>query len=818
MKKKILLYAGIVIGLLVLAYSFTPQVLGGKIVNQSDISGWKGAANETIEWNKAHPDDKTAWSNSMFGGMPNVTFAPPSGGDWTRKLYNLLMTGRRPASFMFLSLLGAFLLMLALGINPLIAAGGAIAVTFCAYNPQIIQVGHNTKMQAIAFFPWVLAALVFTYRQVLSSAKWLPKALLGAVFFGVALSFQVKANHPQITYYLAIVVFVYALFQLVWMCANKERRQAGMKRFLSASAMLLVFGCVGIATNANVLLPTLDYTPHSMRGGTTTNAEGEKSRSGLDLDYATAWSYGWEELPNLVIPNYNGGSSSGAVKPGSSDTYKLFKKAGADADAICSNLPLYWGPQPFTAGPMYLGAISFLLFVLGLFYYRDTNKWWILAASIFCVLLALGSHFMWFTKICMTALPLYNKFRTVSMSLVALQVLVPVLGFLMLNSMVNSSESAKTLRRQVLVAGAASVAFCLVMALIQSIFGSFVSASDSGMQDVVAKALQSDRRHLLWADTWRSVILIAIASACLFWGNTVPKKAKETFRTRPELARNRRMTASLMVCLLVLVDMFGVGKRYLNDSHFVTPRNFDSQFNKRPVDDLILADKTPSYRVMDLTVNIFNDSHPSYWHKNIGGYSPAKLQSYQEFIDNTLSSEIQTLVRSINAGGTIGEIEESLPYLPGLASMNCKYFIVSDQQMLRYPYARGNAWFAGQAAESEVKLTNYAPNCLEYSYDSPEDGRIVFSEVYYPVGWTLIVDGDESRQLPVELYEGDETVPGKLLRCADVPAGKHTLTMRFTPPAYGRGYSISLICSIILLVSLLAALGFAVLKRQSPQR
>ena len=256
MKKKLIYTICIVLGLLVLAYAFVPQVLGGKIVNQSDISGWQGMAKEMMDWNSAHPDDQTAWTQSMFGGMPTATIHASTDGDYTQGLYDIFLIGKRPGSYLFISLLGAWLLMLALGVHPLIAIGGAIAVTFCSYNLQIIQVGHNTKMQAIAFLPWVLAALIFTYKSALARKRWLPLTALGAALFALTLSFQVKANHPQITYYLAIMILIYAIVLLVWWLRDPERK-ALIGRFFAASALLLVLGVAGIATNAIKLLPTM---------------------------------------------------------------------------------------------------------------------------------------------------------------------------------------------------------------------------------------------------------------------------------------------------------------------------------------------------------------------------------------------------------------------------------------------------------------------------------------------------------------------------------------------------------------------------------
>ena len=806
MKKKILLYAAIVVGLLVLSYAYVPQVLSGKIVNQSDISGWQGMSHEMMEWNAAHPDDQTAWTESMFGGMPTATIHASTKGDWTQKIYDFLLLGRRPATYLFLSLLGAWLLMLALGIHPLIAVGGAIAVTFCSYNLQIIQVGHNTKMQALAFLPWVLAALIFTYNQI-KKKSWLPGTVLGAALFGLALSFQVKANHPQITYYLALLILIYVIVLVVSLLRGDAGLPSGKTkwgRFFTASALLLVLGVAGIATNATKLLPTMEYTPYSMRGGSTAASEGGAGTKGLDLDYATAWSYGWEELPNLLIPNFNGGSSAGAVNPKHSETYDLLKRAGQpNLKEVSKSLPLYWGPQPFTAGPMYMGAITIFLFVLGLFAFKGKEKGWLIAGTVLAVLLALGSHFLAFTKFFYAVAPLYNKFRTVSMALVVLQFTLPMLGFLVLDRIVKQPDAAALFREKGWIAAAITGGFCLLCVLFPGIAGTFSGSVDAGQPDVLVDALAADRRHLLVMDALRSLALIGGAFGLLWWGTSVPKNAPKTFATQPEMGRGRRLTASLLIAFLILLDLGLAGKRYLGAGDFVSPRSFQSQFNKRPVDEMILSDTDPSFRVLDLTVNIFNDSHPSYWHKNIGGYSPAKLQRYQEFIESTLTGEINQLAKALGEAKTVEEAEAALPYLPGLAQMNCRYIILDGEMPpLRYPYAKGNAWFdvpSSFAGESpRVTLTSYAPNELRYHYNTPEAARLIFSEVYYPVGWTLTV-ADTGEVIPIELE-------GTLLRAAQVPAGEHDLVMRFDPPSYRRGEAISRATSILLLLAALGAI------------
>ena len=796
MKKKLAIYIGIIIGFLVLAYAFVPQVLGGKIINQADISGFRGMAQEVTQWNKDHPDDKTAWTESMFGGMPTASITPSDEGDYTWTLYKWLMAGKRPANWLFVSLLGGFLLMLAFGINPLIAAGGAIAITFCSFNFQIIQVGHNTKMQAIALMPWVLAALVFAYKSAIAK-KW-PQGLLGAALFGLAVSFQVKANHPQISYYLALMILFYVLTVFIWLLTGKERR-ASVGRFFAISALLLALGLAGIGTNASKLLPTFEYTPYSMRGGSTSG-----ETKGLDLDYATAWSYGWEELPNLMIPNFNGGASAGALGP-DSHTVKLLKRAGQpNIKQISKQLPLYWGPQPFTAGPMFIGGITIFLFLLGLFCYKGKERWWLLAATIFAIFLALGHHFMWFTRLCYNYLPLYNKFRTVSMALCVLQVSMPLLGFIFLDRLVREEIPIVELRRKGLIAYALTGGICLIFWLFPGLAGSFTGASDAGMQGALVDALVADRISLLRHDAGIGFVLITATAALLWWAclpgskpaADVAEEHRNGFATR-----GRRVISALAICALVLVNMFAVGKRYLKADDFVTPKNFMSQFAQRPVDKAILADPDPSYRVLDLTVNVFNDSHPSYWHKNIGGYSPAKLQIYQEYIESHLQKEIQQLSGALRGAKTVAEAEEALPYLEGLAKLNCRYIIVDgNASPLRYPYARGNAWFEGEgSAEADIHLTSYAPNCLRYEYSSPTDAKVVFSEVWYPAGWVLrLEDGSE-----LEMSLSDE-----VLRSATVPAGSHTLEMRFEPVSYARGEFVSQICSILLIFLALGALVY----------
>lgn len=873
--KTLLIYFGIVLFFIILSYLFVPDVLRGKVVNQHDIIGWKGMAQEAMTFNRNNPDDPTAWTNSMFGGMPTTTTIDDFKGDWTDPLYDFLLLGKRPATYFFIALLGGFLLMLSLGINTILSVGGAIAVAFCSYNMQIIQVGHNTKMQAIAFFPWVLAALIFTYRQAVSGhnggnfKKWLPMTLLGASLFGLALSFQIKANHPQITYYLAIVIFIYAIVLFISLCRNKARR-ALLKNYFAASALLLVIGLTGIATNTNKLLPTLKYSEYTMRGGSELVSEDETNADGLDLDYATAWSYGWEELPNLMIANYNGGASAGEL-PLDSETGKLLRSAGQpDLARTMKYLPLYWGPQPFTAGPMYIGAVSVFLFALGLFIYRGKEKWWLLAATLTAVFLALGSHFMWFTELWFKYAPMYNKFRTVSMALTVLQVTVPLLGFLALDRIMKEHYPQRTFMKAGLAAYALTAGFCLLVWLVPGIAGTFRNASDASQPEVLSNALAADRARLMQDDAIMAFLLITAVFCAIYWMYT----SKEPF-----IVKARTVISSVIIVLIVTVDMFSHGKRYLNSEHFVYEQKFNKDFTLREADKLILQDTDPDYRVLDLSAgfasgnagqgisNVLNSSELSYYHKNIGGYSPAKLQRYQDLIEHYLQNEMLEIYRIFQKAKTMEDVDKGLANLPVLNMLNDKYIIIDGNEApLLNRNALGHCWFvndaiaattpneeidsisefyekegsseqtkdigstaiigkdfswaiekirhSGNSAGDMVELSHYAPNYLRYSSSTSSERAVVFSEIYYPDGWKAWYepkDGETGEVRDGKYTPSDNAVALDLfranwiLRGAVIPSGEGEIVMRFEPDSYRTGADVSTATSVILLLIILAS-------------
>ena len=866
--KEILIVVGTVLLFLALSYGFVPEVLSGKIVNQGDISSWKGMTKEIADHNAAMPEDETLWTNSMFGGMPVVTMWDDFDGDATNPIYKFLLLGKRPATYFFVAMLGGFLLMLAMGIKWILAIGGAIAIAFCSYNMQIIQVGHNTKMQAIAFAPWVLAAMIFTYRSAMEAYRkrswksWLPKTLLGATLFGLALSFQVKANHPQITYYLAIIIFVYviALFISLFVADKKTDEdkvdkntllKGKMVRFFSASALLLVIGCVGIATNVNKLLPTYEYSKATMRGGSELSAaKGSTQEKGLDLEYATAWSYGPNEMANLMIPNWNGGASSGALST-DSETYQLLRRAGQpNLNQVIKNMPLYWGPQPFTAGPMYLGAICVFLFILGLFLFKGKEKWWLLVTTILAIFLAWGSHMMWFTKLWFDYVPMYNKFRTVSMALTILQITVPLLGFLVLDRILKGEYRGKTVRKANIMAFALTGGFCLLAAIFPGIAGDFISSADAGQPDVLVDALVADRKALLVNDALISFGLIAAVALMILWA----------FKTKSPFANTGRL---YFVCgavsLLVLLDLGSVGKRYLNKSHFINQKNFTSQFAERPVDKIIHQDKS-DFRVLDLSVNTFNDAHQCYQHKCIGGYSPAKMQRYQDLIERYISKEINSVYSATRGVNTVSELENQLPELPVTSMLNGKYIILGEEfAPVRNSQTLGNVWFVDRAiaaaspddeinligsadleheaiigedfawartsfdpaaaemvSDDVIRLVAYAPNELRYDFKTSSERPAIFSEVYYKNGWKAWYEPAGSKA--GEVKKG-HYIPSTdaielplfranwILRGAVIPEGEGQIVMRFEPQSYTTGEKVSRASSILLLILLALAAG-----------
>lgn len=811
--KSYLPYLVAILAFAVISYLFTPQVFQGKVVNQSDIASWRGMANEIVSWNESHPNEEPAlWTNSMFGGMPATTISVIYKGDLTDYVYKTLFVGVRPPSYLLISLVGAFLMFLAFGVNLYISFIGAIAVTFVSYNLQIIEVGHNSKMVAIAFMPWVIAAVRYTFKKT----ETLRRSILGALLFAVALSFQIKANHPQITYYLAIIILGLSITEL-WISIKDKK----FVLFLRTSAILLIAGLLGIATNINHLWPTYEYSKYTMRGGSEISST-EENAKGLDIAYATQWSYSIGELPNLMIPNYNGGASAGSLSA-DSETYKLLKQSGyPDQEIKKIQLPFYWGPQPFTAGPMYLGAISIFLFILGLILVKGAQRWWIIGVSLVAIFLSLGSNMLFFTEFFFKYAPLYSKFRTVSMILVILQILIPLYAYYSFDKISKIEIDKKKLLNGVLIAAGITAGFSILVAILPSFAGAFESANDANLPKEIVNTLISDRMSLLSYDALRSAILILLAAAAVLGMS---------------YKNINRKLIYIALGALVVFDLWSVGKRYLNDSHFVRENDFENQYALREVDKQILQDTTIDYRVLDLSINTFNDAHVSYHHKTIGGYSPTKMQRYQDIIDYYITPEIGQIGKDLDSVKTLEEAQSKLGTYQILNMLNTKYLVLNpNMPPLVNNNAYGNAWFVKDATiadspkeeierlgnldlsqiavldknfqgsvegkfsvksidpKEDIKLNYYSPNKLQYEASTSKERLAIFSEIYYPAGWKAYIDGKE-----VEILRANY-----ILRALVVPEGNHQIEFVYSPRSIKSGATYSSIASGILIISLIS--------------
>lgn len=819
--KSYLPHIGALLLFVLLAYGYMPGLLQGKGLNQSDDTSWRATYQEAKEY-KESTDEDALWTNAIFGGMPTTTIALSQDDNFLAPIYNFLFQGKHPASDLVVAMLGFYLLMLVFGVNPWLAIVGAFAFAFCSYNMQIIEAGHNTKVAAIAFMPWVFAGLAYCFRK---------GALLGAVMFGIAMSFELFANHPQITFYLTIAMLFYGVVEMI--AAHKSKQ---LSKFFVKVAFVVIAGVLALGSNANRLLPTLDYAKYTMRGGSElSESDGNATkRGGLDLDYATEWSYGVEESLNMLIPNLMGGSSQGALGT-DSETYRVLRDNGVQgAQNMVKALPLYWGDQIFTSGPMYMGAVVIFFFLFAILLANGYVRWVLVALSILVLMLGWGRNFMPLTEFFHNYVPLYNKFRVPSMILVVFQLIMPFVGLLVVDRVLKGeceNISKPQLFKKLLWAAGVTAGVCLIFAMLPSLAGSFSSRYDAQYPQILAESLRADRVTLLRMDAIRSMFFILAAFAIIY------------FALKGKLKINYSIIA---LGVLILIDMWSVDKRYLSDSDFVMQRSESVKFPLTAVDKKIKQDKELSYRVMDVTSpefpkvsqelisgmvsNAFNSSTAAYHHKLTGGYSAAKMQRYQDVIDRYLTQEIVNIVYGLNSADVVNQ--EVLNAVVGGGKMmnmlNTKYFIFNPNTMAVNSNAMGNAWFVGEAlmanspdeeiamiADIEpavnvvigkdfqdklissvyeksnadyITLKEYSPNKLVYEYNSENGGLAIFSEVYHP-GWIAEVDGQK-----VNLIRANY-----ILRAAELPKGKHTLVMNFEPEAYKKGGVISLICSALLL-------------------
>lgn len=795
---------------------FFPADLDGRILYRHDASAGRGAGQEVSEYHE-RTGKVSRWTNATFSGMPTYQTAPSyqSTGvlNQVMKAYHLWLPEN--VWYVFAYLLGFYILLRAFDFRWHLAALGAIVWAFSSYFFIIIAAGHIWKVMALAYLPPLIAGLVWAYRG---------KLLRGFCVTALFSAFEIDANHVQMTYY-----YLFVIAAMVIAYGVDAVRRGQWKGFLRATGVCAAGALIGVLLNLSNLYHTWQYAQESMRGKSELVKKNvtNQTSSGLDRDYITQWSYGIDETWTLLVPNAKGGASVPLAT-----NAKAMEKADPNFMQIYQQMGQYWGDQPGTSGPVYVGAFVLMLFVLGLFIVKGPMKWALLGATVLSILLSWGHNFMPFTDFFLDYVPMYSKFRTVASILVIAEFTIPLLAMLALKRLVDEPDLMGKQMRWVYVSFGLTGGIALLFALMPTVFFSdFISAAElEALKGIPAdylapleSNLRSIREGIFVADCWRSFWIIAIGMALLL------------------LYRYRKLKAEYMVgamVLLCLIDMWQVNKRYLNDGMFVEKSVREQAQPMTETDRLILRDKDLDYRVLNLASNTFNENETSYYHKSIGGYHAAKLRRYQDLIDNYIAPEMQQLMSALTkAGGDMTKVKGDSIF-PVLNMLNAKYFIVPLQNNktvpIQNPYVLGNAWFVDklnyvnnanqelealgklnlrheavadtrfktvlgeatpQDSTSVVKLTAYAPNQLTYEVKSATGGVMVFSEIYYPE-WTATVDGK-----PVEIGRADY-----VLRALKVDKGQHQVVLTFDPKSVKQTETIAYAAYVVLLLVVLFGL------------
>ena len=795
---------------------FFPADLDGRILYRHDASAGRGAGQEVSEYHE-RTGKVSRWTNATFSGMPTYQTAPSyqSTGvlNQVMKAYHLWLPEN--VWYVFAYLLGFYILLRAFDFRWHLAALGAIVWAFSSYFFIIIAAGHIWKVMALVYLPPLIAGLVWAYRG---------KLLRGFCVTAFFSAFEIDANHVQMTYY-----YLFVIAAMVIAYGVDAVRRGQWKGFLRATGVCAAGALIGVLLNLSNLYHTWQYAQESMRGKSELVKKNvtNQTSSGLDRDYITQWSYGIDETWTLLVPNAKGGASVPLAA-----NAKAMEKADPNFMQIYQQMGQYWGDQPGTSGPVYVGACVLMLFVLGLFIVKGPMKWALLGATVLSILLSWGHNFMPFTDFFLDYVPMYSKFRTVASILVIAEFTIPLLAMLALKRLVDEPDLMGKQMRWVYVSFALTGGIALLFALMPTVFFSdFISAAElEALKGIPAdylapleSNLRSIREGIFVADCWRSFWIIAIGMALLL------------------LYRYRKLKAEYMVdamVLLCLIDMWQVNKRYLNDGMFVEKSVREQAQPMTETDRLILRDKDLDYRVLNLASNTFNENETSYYHKSIGGYHAAKLRRYQDLIDNYIAPEMQQLMSALaKAGGDMTKVKGDSIF-PVLNMLNAKYFIVPLQDNktvpIQNPYVLGNAWFVDklsyvnnanqelealgklnlrhetvadarfkavlgeatpQDSTSVVKLTAYAPNQLTYEVKSATGGVMVFSEIYYPE-WTATVDGK-----PVEIGRADY-----VLRALKVDKGQHQVVLTFDPKSVKQTETVAYAAYVVLLLVVLFGL------------
>ncbi|MBF1533124.1 MAG: YfhO family protein [Prevotella salivae] len=807
----------IIFAVISFAYFF-PADLDGRILYRHDSSAGRGAGQETAEYHE-RTGKVSRWSNATFSGMPTYQTAPSyqsvSVLNQAVKAYHLWLPEN--VWYVFAYLLGFYILLRAFDFRQSLAALGSIVWAFSSYFFIIIAAGHIWKVMALAYLPPMIAGIVLAYRG---------KYLWGFIVTAIFAAFEVDANHVQMTYYYLFII----LFMIIAYLVDAIRKKR-MAQFVKATAVCAAGALIGILMNISNLYHTWQYAQESMRGKSelVKKDAANQTSSGLDRDYITQWSYGVDETWTLLVPNAKGGASV----PLAANT-EAMKKADPNFMQIYQQLGQYWGDQPGTSGPVYVGAFVLMLFILGLFIVKGPIKWALLAATILSILLSWGHNFMPFTNFFLDYIPMYSKFRTVASILVIAEFTIPLLAMMALKKIVDEPDLLTKKAKFVYISFGLTGGIALLFALMPTLFFSdFISSQElEAFKSIPAEYLsplvsnlRSIRESIFTADCWRSFWIIVIGTLLLF------------------LYKFKKLKAEYMVgaiAILCLIDMWQVNKRYLNDEMFVEKSVREQAQPMTQTDRQILQDKSLDYRVLNLASNTFNENETSYYHKSIGGYHAAKLRRYQELIDAYISPEMQKMMLPIaKAGGDMTKVNgDSL--FPVLNMLNAKYFIVPLQAnqtvAIENPYVYGNAWFVdkvtyvknaneeldalgklnlrheavadarfqsqlgeskNQDSTSIVKLTAYEPNQLTYDVRSATGGIVVFSEIFYPE-WTATVDGKA-----VEIGRVDY-----VLRALNVDKGHHKVVLTFDPKSVKQTETVAYLSYGVLLLVVLFAVYF----------
>lgn len=841
--KKILpdMLAVVAFVIIAFTYFFVP-VRDGKVLSGHDHDGAVGSGIEIQHYRETHNGERTRWTNSLFSGMPTYQMAPSYDSTDTlstiQSIYQLWLPN--VMAYVFMMLLGFYIMLRAFNFKTWMAALGAVLWAFSSYYFIIIAAGHIWKVLTLCFIPPTIGGIILCYRK---------KYLWGMAVTGIFTALQIFSNHIQMTYYFLFVIgfMVLAYFIQTLMPSHKE---LDIRSWLKASACALIGGVLGVLVNISNIYHTYEYSKESMRSKSeltqkTKNAK-DQTNSGLERSYITQWSYGGDELLTLMIPNTKGGASM----PLSMNSTAM-EKADYELNnyRIYDAFPQYHGEQPGTSGPVYIGAFVCFLFILGLFIVKGPMKWALLCATILSILLSLGHNLMWFTDLFLDYVPMYDKFRTVASILVIAEFTMPMLGLLALNKIIENPKMLYESRTMasMYIALSLTAGVCLLLWLFPDIMGSFLSSSDTqglsqyvsmgymdqAMADKIQMSISTMRKAMFTTDCLRSFFIILIGFAALMIYRTGKLKASV-------------LTGGLIV--LCLFDMWQVNKRYLNDDMFSEPRPTTQSFAKNEADEMILQDKTLDYRVLNLSVNTFNENSTSYYHKSIGGYHAAKLRRYQELIEAYIAKESSKIQQAAaEAGGDLTKVNgDSLT--PVLNMLNTKYLILGLQDggkvAVPNPHANGNAWFVnkvlyvsnaddelgtlgkintkqtavankqfqkilGEAktdSTASILMTDYEANELSYDVESKAGGVLVFSEIYYP-GWTATVDGKE-----VEIARVNY-----VLRAIKMEGGKHHVVLKFDPQSVHTTDSIAYIALILLALMLVIAIIWPYLKTKKKQ-